>query len=125
MAKSRVPYLHRWRNQPCKWENFGRFPGRKQVRLRGDLFSTQFWLDYQAAQTDVPRPEIGASRTKTGDGCRRYPGLLRLGAIPEPRRRYAMRSAQHPRTLPRRPMATRELSACSGVTLPKWWRKGP
>ena len=66
MTKTHVPYLHRWRNRHGKWENFARFPGRKQVRLRGDLFSEQFWVDYQAAQADAPRPEIGASRTKPG-----------------------------------------------------------
>jgi hypothetical protein len=69
MAKTRVPYLHRWRNRHGKWENFARFPGRKQVRLRGDLFSEQFWSDYQAAEADAPRSEIGASRLALGIAC--------------------------------------------------------
>ena len=66
MTKLRIPYVHEWRDRHGKIRRTARFPGRKQVPLRGLPGSEQFMADYHAAEADAPRPQIGASRTKPG-----------------------------------------------------------
>jgi integrase len=71
MSGIRLKYVHQWvdkRNGGAKARYYFRRPGFKRIPLPGLLGSQEFMEAYQAALAGqaLPRPMIGASRTKPG-----------------------------------------------------------
>src|SRR5437016_7512195 len=67
MTKIRLDYVHEFMDRHGKVRRYVRLPGRKRVPLRGAPGTEEFMAAYQAALAgDIPRTEIGASRTKPG-----------------------------------------------------------
>jgi len=67
MTKIRLDYIHEFNDRHGKIRRYVRLPGRKRVALKGVPGSEEFMEAYRAALAgEVPRVEIGASRTKPG-----------------------------------------------------------
>jgi len=63
-----LQYVHAYRDRHGKMRRYFRRPGMKKIPLLGEPGSDQFMLAYGAAceGKELPKPEIGASRTKPG-----------------------------------------------------------
>jgi hypothetical protein len=68
LDKSRLKFVHRFRDRHGKTRHYFRRPGCKTVALPGLPGSAEFMAAYQAALAghSAPRIEIGAARTKPG-----------------------------------------------------------